>query len=130
MSEIDPISTDEAPEAIGPYSQAVARGGVLYCSGQLPLDPAGGELEPASPAEQASRCLANLDAVCRAAGTSLQRALMVTIFTTNLEDFASINEAYADFFDGPDYPARAAVGVAALPKGARVEITAQVALDT
>jgi 2-iminobutanoate/2-iminopropanoate deaminase len=128
MSEIKPITTDEAPPAIGPYSQAVARDGVLYCSGQLPIDPADGELRHGSPAEEAARCLANLEAVCQAAGTSMNRALMVTIFTTDIAEFASINEAYEGFFDGPDYPARAAVGIAQLPKGAVVEITAQVAL--
>jgi 2-iminobutanoate/2-iminopropanoate deaminase len=128
MSETEPISTDQAPEAVGPYSQAVAHNGILYCSGQLPLNPASGELLDAPVDQQAGLCLQNLDAVCRAAGTSLQRALMVTIFTTELAEFAAINEAYESFFDGPDYPARAAVGAAALPKGAKVEIAAQVAI--
>jgi 2-iminobutanoate/2-iminopropanoate deaminase len=127
MGRIEAISTEQAPEAIGPYSQGVLSGGILHCSGSLPIDPASGELEQGPPAAQLSRCLSNLDAVCRAAGTSLDRALMVTIFTTRLEEFGAINEAYAGFFAGPDYPARAAVGVAALPKGAEVEVTAQVA---
>jgi 2-iminobutanoate/2-iminopropanoate deaminase len=128
MSENEPISTGQAPEAVGPYSQAVAHNGILYCSGQLPLDPASGELLDAPVDQQAGLCLQNLDAVCRAAGTSLERALMVTIFTTELEQFAAINEAYAAFFSAPDFPARAVVGAAALPKGARIEIAAQVAI--
>jgi 2-iminobutanoate/2-iminopropanoate deaminase len=117
------VSADGAPEAIGPYSHAVAAGGMLFCSGQVPLDPASGEIVGETPAEQATRCLQNLSAVCEAAGTSLARAVRLTIFTTRLEEFAQINEAYAEFF-GDDPPARAAVGVAALPKGALVEIDA------
>jgi len=115
-----------APPAIGPYSHAVASGGLLFCSGQLPLDPANGEIS-GSPAEQGSRCLANLATVCESAGTSLDAAVRLTIYTTQLGDFDAINAAYAGFF-GDDPPARAAVGVAALPKGALVEIDAVVAL--
>lgn len=126
MEERTPIGTDDAPEAIGPYSQAVAHDGVLYCSGQLPLD-AAGELRGESAAEQAEQCLHNLAAVADAAGTDLARALRLTVYTTRLEEFASINEAYARAF-GADPPARAAVGVAELPKGALVEIDAIVAL--
>lgn len=121
-----PISTDQAPEAIGPYSQAIEHEGVLYCSGQIPLDPAG-ELVGETPAEQATQCLRNLGAVAEAAGTSLRDALRLTIYTTRLEEFAAINEAYAEHF-GEAPPARAAVGVAALPKGALVEIDAIIAL--
>jgi 2-iminobutanoate/2-iminopropanoate deaminase len=120
------ISTDAAPAAIGPYSQAVRHGDVLYCSGQIPLDPSG-EPVGGSVAEEARQCLRNLAAVCEAAGTELSRALRLTVYTTELGQFAEINEAYASFFaDAP--PARAAVGVAALPKGVRVEIDAIVAL--
>jgi 2-iminobutanoate/2-iminopropanoate deaminase len=123
-----PISTDAAPAAIGPYSQAIEHEGILYCSGQVPLD-AGGQIVGETPAEQAAQCLRNLSAVAEAAGTALDQALRLTIYTTRLEDFAAINEAYAKFFGG-DPPARAAVGVAALPKDALVEIDAIVALPS
>ena len=121
------VSTDTAPAAIGPYSQAVRHGDVLYCSGQIPLDPASGEPVGASVADEARQCLRNLAAVCEAAGTDLSRALRLTVYTTDLGQFAEINEAYAEFF-GADPPARAAVGAAALPKGVRVEIDAIVAV--
>jgi len=121
------IEADGAPDAIGPYNHAVATGGLLFCSGQVPLDPDSGELVGETPAEQATQCLKNLTAVCEAAGTGLDRAVRMTIYTTQLEKFAEINEAYAEFFPD-DPPARAAVGVAALPKGSLVEIDAVVAL--
>jgi 2-iminobutanoate/2-iminopropanoate deaminase len=121
------VTADGAPPAVGPYSHAVAAGGLLFCSGQLPLDSEGEELVGETPAEQAARCLENLAAVCEAGGTSLDAAVRLTVYTTRLEDFATINEAYAAFF-GDEPPARAAVGVAALPKGALVEIDAVVAL--
>ncbi|MDP9188985.1 MAG: Rid family detoxifying hydrolase [Actinomycetota bacterium] len=124
------IDADGAPEAVGPYSHAVAVAageGLLFCSGQIPLDPDSGELVGETAAEQATRCLLNLEAVCAAAGTGLERAVRMTIYTTELERFAEINDAYAAFF-GSDPPARAAVGDAALPKGATVEIDAIVAL--
>jgi 2-iminobutanoate/2-iminopropanoate deaminase len=120
------VESEGAPDAVGPYSQAVRAGGLLFCSGQIPLDPAGGEVVGETPAEQATQCLRNLEAVCAAAGTSLDRALRLTIYTTDLGQFAAINEAYGEFFRS-DPPARAAVGVAALPKGALVEIDAIVA---
>ena len=121
------INTEAAPAAIGPYSQAVRHGGVLYCSGQIPLDSRSGEPVGGSVADEARQCLRNLAAVCEAAGTDLSRALRLTVYTTELAEFAAINEAYAEFF-AADPPARAAVGVAALPKGVRVEIDAIVAL--
>jgi 2-iminobutanoate/2-iminopropanoate deaminase len=121
------VHATDAPAAIGPYSHAVSFSGLLFCSGQIPLDADSGELVGDMPAAQATRCLENLAAVCAAAGTSLQRALRLTIYTTKLDDFAAINEAYASFF-AEQPPARAAVGVAALPKGALVEIDAIVAL--
>ncbi|MFN8161471.1 MAG: Rid family detoxifying hydrolase [Solirubrobacterales bacterium] len=127
MSERSAVRAGGAPEAIGPYSQAVRQGDLLFCSGQIPLDSASGEMVGGTPAEQATRCLSNLQAVCEAAGTSLERALRLTVYTTELGEFASINEAYAAFFGGGEPPARAAVGVAALPKGALVEIDAIVA---
>jgi 2-iminobutanoate/2-iminopropanoate deaminase len=126
-SEREIVDAPGAPAAVGPYSHAVRAGGLLFCSGQIPLDPASGELAGSSPAEQASRCLQNLQAVCEAAGTELGRAARLTIYTTRLQEFAAINDAYAAFFGG-DPPARAAVGVAALPKGALVEIDAIVVL--
>jgi 2-iminobutanoate/2-iminopropanoate deaminase len=121
------ISAPGAPAAIGPYSHAVAAAGLLFCSGQIPLDPAGGELVGETPAAQARRCLENLGAVCEAAGTTLQRAVRLTIYMTDLAAFAEVNEVYASFFAN-DPPARVTVGVAALPKGAQVEIDAVVAL--
>lgn len=128
MSVREPVHTPEAPAAIGPYSQAVLYGDVVYCSGQIPLDAASGELMSVTLGEETTRCLENLEAVCRAAGTTLARALRLTVYTTQLEEFAEINEAYALFFP-QDPPARAAVGVAALPKDARVEVDAIVAVD-
>jgi 2-iminobutanoate/2-iminopropanoate deaminase len=116
-----------APPAVGPYSHAVRAGGLLFCSGQIPLDPQSGEIVGDTPAAQARRCLENLREVCAAAGTSLERAVRLTIYTTDLGAFAEINDAYASFF-GSEPPARAAVGVAALPRGAAVEIDAIVAL--
>jgi 2-iminobutanoate/2-iminopropanoate deaminase len=121
------VQAPAAPPAIGPYSHAVSVDGLLFCSGQIPLDPDSGELVGDTPGAQARRCLENLQAVCAAAGTSLARAVRLTIYTTKLDAFAQINEAYGEFFE-QDPPARAAVGVAALPKGALVEIDAVVAL--
>jgi 2-iminobutanoate/2-iminopropanoate deaminase len=120
------VSTESAPAAIGPYSQALRHGDVLYCSGQIPLDPRSGEPVGGSIGDETRQCLRNLAAVCEAAGTDLSRALRLTIYATELAEFAAINEAYAEFFTA-DPPARAAVGVAALPKDVRVEIDAIVA---
>lgn len=122
------VTTDRAPAAIGPYSQAVVNDGVLYCSGQLPLDPGSGEPLSGSLGEKTRRCLENLQGICSAAGTNLGRALQVTVYTTTLDRFAEINQAYADFFDSGSFPARVTVGVAALPLGAEVEISALVAI--
>lgn len=121
------VHTTDAPEAIGPYSQAVAAGALLFCSGQIPLDPVSGEIRAQQPAEQARACLRNLAAVCAAAGTSLDRALRVTVYMVDLGAFAQVNDAYGEFF-GDDPPARVTIGVAALPRGAQVEIDAVVAL--
>ena len=117
-----------APAAIGPYSHAVRTGGLLFCSGQIPLDPESGELVGTTPAEQARQCLVNLQAVCAAAGTSLADAVRLTVYMTDLGAFADVNEVYGSFFEA-DPPARVAIGVAALPKGAQVEIDAVVALS-
>jgi 2-iminobutanoate/2-iminopropanoate deaminase len=121
------VQAPSAPAAIGPYSHAVRAGGLLFCSGQIPLDPASGELVGETPAEQARRCLENLSAVCEAAGTTLERAVRVTVYMTDLAAFIEVNEVYGSFF-AQEPPARAAVGVAQLPKGAQVEIDAIVAL--
>lgn len=116
-----------APEAAGPYSHAVRAGGLLFCSGQVPLDPATGSLVEGSPGEQARRCLENLETVCAAAGASLADAVRCAIYMTDLGGFAEVNAAYGSFF-GADPPARTTIGVAALPLGAHVEIDAIVAL--
>jgi 2-iminobutanoate/2-iminopropanoate deaminase len=123
----DLIETDEAPAAIGPYSQAVRHGDLLFCSGQIPLDPASGELVKLDAPGQARRCLENLDAVCRAAGTQLAQAVRCTVYLTDMNDFARVNEVYAEFFPS-DPPARVAIQAAALPRGAEVEIDAVVAV--
>lgn len=123
------VQAPAAPAAIGPYSHAVRAGGLLFCSGQIPLDPATGELVGATPATQARRCLENLSAVCDAAGTTLRRAVRLTIYMTDLAAFAEVNEVYGSFFPGDDPPARVTVEVSGLPKGARVEIDAIVALS-
>jgi 2-iminobutanoate/2-iminopropanoate deaminase len=128
MPDREPVHTDHAPAAIGPYNQAIQYGDLLFCSGQVPLDPASGELLSESLGAETRLCLRNLEAVCRAAGTTLKRAVRLTIYTTDLGAFAEINDAYGEFFTGGEPPARAAVGVAALPKGARVEIDAIVAV--
>jgi 2-iminobutanoate/2-iminopropanoate deaminase len=122
------IETESAPAPIGPYSQAVVANGVLYCSGQVPLDPESGELIDGGIAEQASRCLESLDAVCRAAGTRLTNAARIGIFLTDMEQFPKVNDVYATFFEQP-FPVRTTVGVAALPKGALVEMDATVPLS-
>jgi 2-iminobutanoate/2-iminopropanoate deaminase len=121
------IHTEDAPEAIGPYSQAIRYGDLLFCSGQIPLDPSSGELVKQDAPGQTRRCLENLDAVCRAAGTSLKRAVRLTVYLTDMTDFERVNEAYADYFEA-DPPARVAIAVAALPRGADVEIDAIVPL--
>jgi 2-iminobutanoate/2-iminopropanoate deaminase len=123
----EPINAPDAPAAVGPYSHAVRAGALLFCSGQIPLDPATDKIVGDTPAEQAERCLTNLELVCAAAGTSLSRALRVTVYMTDLAAFGEVNEVYARFFDA-EPPARAAVGVAALPRGAAVEIDAIVAV--
>lgn len=123
------VTSTVAPEAVGPYVHAVRHGDTLYCSGSLPLDPASGELDNASLATETTRSLTNLQAVCAAGGTDLGFALRLTVFTTNLDGFSEINEAYASIF-ADQAPARTTVGVAALPKGARVEVDAIVAIPS
>jgi 2-iminobutanoate/2-iminopropanoate deaminase len=128
MPQRESVSTDAAPAAIGPYSQAMRTGDLLFCSGQVPLDPGSGELVKDDIDGQTRRCLENLAAVAEAAGGSLGDAVRCTVYLTDMNDFARVNEVYAQFFGGDDPPARVAVAVAALPKGADVEIDAIVAL--
>jgi 2-iminobutanoate/2-iminopropanoate deaminase len=128
MSDRSAVSTDSAPAAIGPYSQAIRLGQLLFCSGQVGLDPSTGELVKEDVEGQTRRCLQNLSAVCEAAGGSLSNAVRCTIYMTDMNDHTRMNDAYGEFFDGGDPPARVAVAVAALPKGADVEIDAVVAL--
>jgi 2-iminobutanoate/2-iminopropanoate deaminase len=125
----DPVTAPGAPDAVGPYSHAVRSGGVLYCSGQVPLDPETGKLVEGSIGDQTRRCLENLSAVCAAAGAELSDAVRLGIYVTDMSTFSEVNEAYGGFFgEGP--PARSTIGVAALPLGAAVEIDAIVALPS
>ena len=115
------IHTDDAPKAIGIYSQAVRAGDAVYISGQIPLDPKTGELVSGDIDREIRRCFDNLAAIAKAAGGSLADAVKVTVFLTDLANFAGMNEIYAKYFTG-DFPARSTIQVAALPKGANVEI--------
>jgi 2-iminobutanoate/2-iminopropanoate deaminase len=128
MSDRSAVSTDSAPAAIGPYSQGIRLGELLFCSGQVALEPSTGELVKEDVEGQTRRCLQNLSAVCEAAGGSLSNAVRCTIYLTDMNDYTRVNEAYGEFFDGGEPPARVAVAVTALPKGADVEIDAVVAL--
>ncbi|OSM01433.1 RidA family protein [Magnetofaba australis] len=123
MSSRRAIATDNAPQAIGPYSQAAAVGPWLYMSGQIPLDPATGEMVEGDISAQAERVMQNLRGVLEAAGGDFSCVVKTTIFLTDLAAFGEVNAVYAKFFQQP-YPARATVEVAALPKGAKVEIEA------
>ena len=115
------VQTDEAPAAIGPYSQAIRVGELLFCSGQIPLDPSSGEIVTGGIEEQTAQVMNTLKGVLAAAGTGFQAVVKTTIFMVDLADFALVNEVYGRFFNDPA-PARATVQVAALPKGALVEI--------
>lgn len=117
------VDTEKAPEAIGPYSQAVIAGDIVFTAGQIPINPSTGKLEQDDIGVATRRVLTNLDAVLRAAGSSLERAVKLTVFMADLGQFARMNEVYADFFKG-DPPARSAVQVDALPRGALLEIEA------
>ena len=128
MPQRQRISTEDAPAAIGPYSQAIRTGDLLFCSGQIPLEPSTGELVKDEIEGQARRCLQNLAALAEAAGGSLANAVRCTVYLTDMNDFARVNEVYAEFFGDDDPPARVAVAAAALPKGADVEIDAIVVL--
>jgi 2-iminobutanoate/2-iminopropanoate deaminase len=115
------IATDGAPKAIGPYSQAVAAGELIFCAGQVALDPASGESVTGDVRAQTERVLENLSAVLAAAGSDLRHVVKTTVYLVDFNDFAAMNEVYAARF-GDHRPARATVGVSALPKGLRVEI--------
>jgi 2-iminobutanoate/2-iminopropanoate deaminase len=123
------VKADDAPAAIGAYSHGVVSNGLLFCSGQIPLDPASGEMIDGDVGDQTTRCLHNLSAVCDAAGAKLADAVRMTLYVADLgQDWTEVNEAYAAWFGEEGAPARVTVGVAALPKGARIEIDAVVAL--
>ena len=117
------INTEKAPAAIGPYSQGVAAGNFLFVSGQLPIDPKTGSIDADNVADQARQSLTNLSQILEAAGTSMDKVVKTTVFIQHMDDFAVMNEVYAQFFQEP-YPARSAVQVARLPKDVLVEIEA------
>ena len=122
------IQTETAPAAIGPYSQAIRANGLVFCSGQIPIDPATGAFVAGGIGEQTEQVLKNLSAVLEAAGSSLERVVKTTVFLADMNEFAAMNEVYGRFFTGQT-PARATVAAAGLPRDARVEIEA-VALAT
>lgn len=124
----EPITTADAPAAIGPYSQATRAGGTVFVSGQIPLDPATGELVAGDLAAQARRAFDNLRAVCQAAGGSLDDVARVGLYLTDLTQFAVVNAVMADYFSAP-YPARSTIEVSALPKGAQFEVDAVMVID-
>ncbi len=119
MKEI--VSTDKAPGAIGPYSQAIKGGGMIFCSGQIPIDPVTGEFVSDTVAQQTEQVLRNLGEVLRAAGTSLDNVVKTTVFLADMDDFSEMNEVYGRFFN-ENKPARATIQAARLPRDARVEI--------
>ena len=122
------IKTASAPEAIGTYTQAIKVGNTVYLSGQIPLIPGGSELDAADMRAQVSRVFENLSAVARAAGGGLQDVVKLNVFLTDMKDFPVVNEVMAEYFQQP-YPARAAVGVAALPRGVGVEMDAIMVME-
>jgi len=128
MSSRAPIVTTGAPAAIGPYSQGIASGNLVFLSGQIPLDPTTQTLAPGSIDDQARQVFRNLAAVAGAAGGGLADVVKLTLFLTDLADFQAVNAVMAEFFSAP-YPARATVGVAALPRGAAIEVDAIMVLD-
>ena len=117
----DSVSTDKAPGAIGPYSQAIKAGGMVFCSGQIPIDPATGEFVSDAIAEQTEQVLRNLGEVLKAAGSSLDNVVKTTVFLSSMDDFAAMNDVYGRFF-AENKPARATVQAARLPRDAKVEI--------
>lgn len=123
---LEPISTSEAPAAVGPFSQAIRCGDLLFVSGQLPIDPKTGEFPSNDPVLQLRQCLSNIAAIAESAGTSLSQTVKTTVLITDMSKFAALNEEYAKFFTTP-FPARACYEVSALPKDAQVEIEAVLA---
>jgi 2-iminobutanoate/2-iminopropanoate deaminase len=119
----EPVHTDKAPAAIGPYSQAIRAGGFVFASGQIPIDPATGEFVQGGIAEQTEQVLKNLAALLEAAGSGLDKVVKTTVFLADMKEFAQMNEVYAKYFAAAP-PARATVAVAGLPRDARVEIEA------
>ena len=117
------VETKDAPAAIGPYSQAIVHAGLVYCSGQIPINPATGEVIDGSIEEQTHRVMLNLQAVLRSTGSDWSGVIRTTIYLQNLENFAKVNDVYASYLSKP-YPARATVQVAKLPRGVGVEIDA------
>ena len=122
------VATERAPRAIGPYSQAVRAGNLLFCSGQIPIDPATGEFVSGGVAEQTEQVMRNLSAVLEAAGADLNQVVKTTVFLAEMDDFTVMNEVYGRFFGG-NPPARATVQAARLPRDAKVEIEAMAVLD-
>jgi 2-iminobutanoate/2-iminopropanoate deaminase len=122
------VATERAPRAIGPYSQAVRAGNLLFCSGQIPIDPATGEFVSGGVAEQTEQVMRNLSAVLEAAGADLNQVVKTTVFLAEMDDFTAMNEVYGRFF-GVNPPARATVQAARLPRDAKVEIEAMAVLD-
>lgn len=122
------IHTDQAPAAIGPYSQAVRVGNTVYLSGQIPLDPATGNLVEGDVATQARRAFDNLKAVCEAAGGSLEKVVRLGLYLTDLSEFASVNTVMQEYFSAP-FPARSTIQVSALPKAAAFEVDAVLVID-
>ena len=127
MSHRQPVTAPDAPAPAGPYSHAVRSGGLLFCSGQVPIDPATGALVEGSIGDQARQCLENLTTVCAQAGVTLTDAVRMSVYVTDISTFAQVNEVYGTYFES-DPPARTTIGVAALPGGAQIEMDAIVAL--
>ncbi len=123
MGDTRAVHTDGAPAALGPYSQAIVAGGFVYTAGQIPLDPDSGELVEGGVEVQAERVLENLGAILAAAGSSFSKVVKTTVFLSDMDDYAAVNEVYARYFREP-YPARSAVQVARLPRGVQLEIEA------
>ncbi len=121
---IEKIHTDNAPKAIGPYSQAVRAGDFLFVSGQIPVDPASGEIVPGGVVEQANRAFQSMGAILQTAGASFGQVVKTTVLLKSMDDFAAVNEVYAQYFDGEVLPARAAFQVAKLPKDVMIEVEA------
>jgi 2-iminobutanoate/2-iminopropanoate deaminase len=127
VSHRQPVTAPDAPKPAGPYSHAVRSGGLLFCSGQVPIDPATGSLVEGSIGDQARQCLENLSTVCAQAGVTLADAVRMSVYVTDISTFAQVNEVYGTYFES-DPPARTTIGVAALPGGAQIEMDAIVAL--